>query len=129
EKVCTVKYKRRNAKEYSEFSFSMDEAKAAGLLVNDTWKKYPKAMLRARCISAVARMAFPDSIAGMYSPGEIGGEAHVSDDGEVTWAIEERTTGALPDAPMPDSVDMETGEIIDVPATGAAPDSPEDTDP
>jgi hypothetical protein len=36
-------------------------------------------MLRARCISAVARMAFPDSIGGMYTPEELGAE--VDEDG------------------------------------------------
>lgn len=118
---CTVRYKRRHSSEYHEFSFTMKDAKTAGL-GGQTWQKYPKAMLRARCISAVARMAFPDSIAGMYSPGEVGGEAYVSDDGEVTWAIEERTSGA---APMPADVGTETGEVIDVATEGTAPDSPE----
>jgi hypothetical protein len=34
-------------------------------------------MLRARCLSAVARMAFPDSIGGMYSPDELGASVRV----------------------------------------------------
>jgi len=37
-------------------------------------------MLRARCISAVARMAFPDVISGVYTPEELGGSVQVIDD-------------------------------------------------
>lgn len=68
---CTIAYKRRTASQRRQFTFTMQEAKAAGL-TDGNWKSYPGAMLRARCISAVARMAFPDSIGGMYTPDELG---------------------------------------------------------
>jgi hypothetical protein len=50
-------------------------------------------MLRARCISAVARMAFPDSIGGMYTAEELGAE--VDEDGAPIFAHVEppRTIG------------------------------------
>lgn len=64
------------------FSFSMSDAKDAGLLSNPTWKKYPRAMLRSRCVSEMARAVFPDAIMGVsYTPEELGAE--VTEEGEV----------------------------------------------
>jgi hypothetical protein len=77
--ACTVAYKRRSWPEMHTYTFTLEDAKQAGLMSNATWQKYPAAMLRARCISAVARMAFPDSIGGMYLPDEMGAE--VDEDG------------------------------------------------
>jgi hypothetical protein len=77
--ACTIAYKRRSWPEAHTYSFTLDDAKQAGLMSNATWQKYPAAMLRARCVSAVARMAFPDSIAGMHLPEELGAE--VDEDG------------------------------------------------
>lgn len=65
-----------------EFSFTMEDAKKAGLLSNQTWSKYPRAMLRSRCISEMARTLFPDLLMGCsYTPEELG--AVVSEDGTV----------------------------------------------
>lgn len=94
---CTVEYRLDGWDDVSSYSFTMDDAKKAGLTGNQTWSKYPAAMLRARCISAVARMAFPECIAGMYVPGELGDDVQVTDNGEVVSA-----------AP---SIDQDTGEI------------------
>lgn len=79
--VCEVKV-QRDGSDASVFSFSMADAQAAGLLNNPTWKKYPRAMLHARCVSEMARSLFPDAISGVsYTPEEMG--ATVSEDGEV----------------------------------------------
>lgn len=66
------------------YEFTIDMAKKAGLLSNQTWTKYPDAMLRARAISAVCRMEFPEVIGGMYAPGELGEDVRVDEStGEV----------------------------------------------
>ena len=54
--------------------FLLGDAKRAGLLDgrnSHTWKAYPKAMLRSRCISAAARSYGADLAAGFYTPEEI----------------------------------------------------------
>lgn len=67
---------------YYEFTIAM--AQKAGLMSNQTWNKYPDAMLRARAISAVCRMEFPEVIGGMYAPGELGEDVRVDEStGEV----------------------------------------------
>ncbi|HEX6607264.1 MAG TPA: recombinase RecT, partial [Chloroflexia bacterium] len=95
--TCTVSYSRRTWTERQTFSFSLDDAKQAGLLSNATWQKYPAAMLRARAISAVARMAFPDSIGGMYTPEELGAAVAVNGDtGEIVIDAQEVPAESTP---------------------------------
>lgn len=53
-----------------EFTFTMGDAKSAGLLSNQTWQKYPSNMLRARCGAIAARAMFPDLLGGLYDEGE-----------------------------------------------------------
>lgn len=53
-------------------SFTIGEARAAGLATKDVWKKYAPAMLRARCVSAALRAFAPDVLgAGVYTPEEV----------------------------------------------------------
>lgn len=79
---CTIQYLRRNWTTALFYDFTIEDAKRAGL-GGQQWQRYPAAMLRARCISAVARLAFPDSIGGMYTPEELGAAVTVQDDGEI----------------------------------------------
>lgn len=81
--VCRVAYRRRGWDRARAFAFTIADAQTAGLAGKGTWALYPQAMLRARCISAVARLAFPDSIAGMYLPEELGATVRVGEDGAV----------------------------------------------
>ena len=46
--ACTVQYREQGWDGVSEYSFTMDDARQAGVTNNPTWKSYPAAMLRAR---------------------------------------------------------------------------------
>ena len=48
-----------------------DRAKAAGLATRDTWKQYPRQMLRARVISEAIRTILPGVLSGCYLPDEL----------------------------------------------------------
>lgn len=62
--------------------WTLDRAKKAGLLGNNTWAKYPAAMLRARAITEVARAGASEALYGVvYTPEELGAE--VDEDGAV----------------------------------------------
>jgi hypothetical protein len=82
ESAC-VEYRRKGASASGRYCFTMEDARRAGLTGKDVWNRYPAAMLRARVISAVARMVFPDVIAGMYSYEEIDLPVYVTPEGEV----------------------------------------------
>lgn len=51
--------------------YTIEDAKLAGLLNKDNWKKYPARMLMKRALSFALRDAFSDVLAGIYSPDEI----------------------------------------------------------
>jgi hypothetical protein len=84
--ACVLSYKRRSWTARRSFTFAIEDARRANLLKNPTWNSYPAAMLRARCISAVARAAFPDSIGGLYTPEELGARVAVEDGEAVVLA-------------------------------------------
>lgn len=72
EQLCRITVQRPSSEPVT-ISFSIGDAQRAGLAHGDNWKKYPAAMLRARCTSAILRVVAPDAIRGIYTPEELGG--------------------------------------------------------
>lgn len=54
-----------------EIEWTIDMAKRAGLTKNPTWTQYPRAMLRARCVSEGIRTVYPGVVVGTYTPEEV----------------------------------------------------------
>ena len=52
-------------------SWTMQDATRAGLSSNPMWKKFPRQMLKARCISEAVRGIFPAVLSGLYAPEEV----------------------------------------------------------
>jgi hypothetical protein len=63
--------------------WSMEDARRAQLTNGDNWKKYPRAMLRSRAITAGLKDIGFDATAGVYAPGEISEGAVVDEETEV----------------------------------------------
>jgi len=62
----------RDGREPFDYTWTMGDAQTAGLASRQNWRKYPAAMLRARCVSAALRAYCPDVLgAGVYVEGEI----------------------------------------------------------
>ncbi len=99
---AVITFQRKAGKPYTH-SFTLKDADKAGLLNSETWRKYPKAMLFSRCMSAGARIAMPDVIAGMYTPEELAdpGTLVVDDSGEVIDVMPRVPAPAT--APAPES--------------------------
>jgi hypothetical protein len=56
-------------------TWTIAKAKAAGLTSNQTWSKFPSAMLRSRAITEVARQGASDALYGViYTPEELGAD-------------------------------------------------------
>lgn len=52
-------------------NWDMKRAAEAGLAGKEMWKKFPRQMLRSRCVSEGVRTVLPMATSGMYEPGEI----------------------------------------------------------
>lgn len=66
--ICTVKRKDMSRPEVR--TFSMEDAKIAGLWGKGVWQKYPKRMLQMRARTMALRDVFPDVLQGMITTEE-----------------------------------------------------------
>lgn len=69
--VATYETQRVGEPSPTRISFTLEEAKRAGVAGKDNWRKFPAAMLRARCEAALARAVYPDLLMGVYEPEEL----------------------------------------------------------
>lgn len=70
--ICILHGKRADNGDTCMVTFSIEDAKAAGLIrPNTPWTKYPSDMLFARALSRLARRLFPDVVQGCYVEGEL----------------------------------------------------------
>jgi len=69
---ATLWLRHPNGDEHVE-SFSIEDARSAQLTGKDNWKKYPKAMLRSRVITAGLKSLGFEQMAGVYDPEELQG--------------------------------------------------------
>lgn len=72
EAECKITRILGNGKTESIISrFTIEDAKKAGLAGRDVWQKYPRRMLKHRCLSYGLKDMFPDILAGLYTPEEM----------------------------------------------------------
>lgn len=71
--LATVSVKRVGWTTPEIYTWSLDDAKRAGLAGRGNWSKYPREMLINRCIAEAARFTWPEVMAGVYAPEEFGG--------------------------------------------------------
>jgi hypothetical protein len=69
------------------------------LTSKDVWKNYPDAMLRARCIAALARMVYPDLLLGVYTSEELAEAPPAPYVDEVAGELVSSVPQAPPSAP------------------------------
>lgn len=71
EEVATYETQRHGDPSPTSLSYTIAQAKTAGLTGSQTWRAHAPAMLRARCGAAIARAVYPDLVAGIYDPDEM----------------------------------------------------------
>lgn len=109
---CTLVFSQ-DGQVVGESSFSMTDARKAGLDKGDNWKGYPRNMLFARALSNGAKWYCPDVFCGpVYTPDELG----VQVDGETGEPLNVIEVAPLPaekpaqQKPMP-AVDKALAEV------------------
>lgn len=83
-------------------TWTIDQASKIGLVKPGSgWQKFPRAMLRSRCISEGIRSVFPGSVTGFYTPEEVETFSPPKDLGKVDEVTGELTDiiEDIPDAP------------------------------
>ncbi|MEM9610955.1 MAG: hypothetical protein AAGA99_26335 [Actinomycetota bacterium] len=81
-------------------TWTLDDAKQAGLNGRQNWRKYPRAMLLARATGELCRLIFPDVLAGISYTSEELTDGDVVDDGDVVAGeLEAATTEDEPTKP------------------------------
>jgi hypothetical protein len=74
---ATVAGCRNGSQQTSKVTWSLDDARRAGLAGRQNWKAYPRQMLAARATAELARLIFADAIGGLLAIEELeeeGGE-------------------------------------------------------
>jgi len=74
---CTIVTRRKGETADSTRTWTMADAKRAGVTGKSTWAQYPATMLRHRCAADLARQEYPDVLMGLYDPEELGAEPDV----------------------------------------------------
>jgi hypothetical protein len=80
-----------------EITWTLDDAKRAGLLAKQNWVKYPRQMLWARAVSELCRTLFNDAFLGsVYTVDEIGDTLDKHDDLDAEYAEVSAPSPATP---------------------------------
>jgi hypothetical protein len=116
EKGCTVEIfqldpKSKKLESIGDFTFAEEDAKRAGLLGKDNWKKYPKAMYFSRAISQAARLFCPDVFHSVipYTVEELEPDIKLDETGEI---VEGQVTVVPEILPEPPTAPTPEAEII-----------------
>ena len=78
--LCTMAMARHDEDFEHVYTFTVEMAKAQGLLKNQNWRSMPKQMLRARCLTMGLRATFPEAVSGIYSADEMADNMEMNDD-------------------------------------------------
>lgn len=137
---CTIRTRRRGKKDAS-MTLTMEEVRRAGFAseggdLKDTWKKFPRIMLRHRAESWLGDQEYPDIVRGLKTTEEMVETVDAEPRERVVVPSTSAVVGDAGQAPAqtlpplaPPPHDPVTGELIDTqptaPTAAAAPGTPE----
>lgn len=125
---CTVGGRRRGSDHEQQVTWTIQEARAAGLAGKGNWKGYPRQMLQARATAEMCRLIAPDAIGGLaYSAEELEDERPTTitrqrrtepAPTEIADVVRITTTpqAVAPAAPAWDDSDVVDAELVTEPA-------------
>jgi hypothetical protein len=125
---ATYRTQRVGDPQPTELTYTLEDAQRAGLTSGDNWRKYPAAMLRARCLSAICRAVYPDLLLGVYDPEELASvePPRPAQPAEVVDAVVQAATAAAVSTPAPQPSPPQVAQPLppqpeSVPAQRASP--------
>ena len=88
-------------------TWTIEQARSIGLVKPGSgWQKFPRAMLRSRCISEGIRSVYPGSVTGFYSPEEVA-------DFEPPKTRDMGRFDATPLKPLPEMVENAVEDVLE----------------
>jgi len=91
--ICILHGRRADNDDCWTESFSLDEAKKAGLYrASGPWATFTRDMLFARALSRLARQLFPDIVGNCYVEGEISLDPNIKDTSEIVTELQDQRT-------------------------------------
>lgn len=108
----------------SKVTWTMDDAKRAGLDGRQNWRKYPRAMLLARATAELVRAMFPDVTSGISHTIEELQDGDVAEPEPVAEVIATVAPAETPDPPVVIESPMaaDDGDVIDAEVVEIVPD-------
>jgi hypothetical protein len=122
---ATAAGRRKSSDRIGRITWTLDDAKRAGLAGNPAYRSYPAEMLRARASAALARAMFADVIGGLAAAEELEGGTdngpaiETAPDQPPPKATRKRSRPALAPTPPPDPQPEPDPEPPPEPATDA----------
>ncbi len=120
----TFETKRKGAPVSTKTTWTIAMAKAAGLTLKDNWRAFPRAMLSARAKAELARLVYPDVLAGIYDPDEAANFntpiPRASNDQKAFEARDERLNANI-DAEDRKAIDADFVEVDPLPIATSSP--------
>ena len=81
----------------ARIKWDMKRVEQAKIANEAMYKKYPRAMLRSRCISEGCRTVYPAATSGLYEPGEVAGFTPAKDMGNAEVVVDRAELAKLCD--------------------------------
>jgi hypothetical protein len=110
----TLVGRRKDNGDTCEVSFSIDDARRAGLVKSGgTYEKYPRSMLFARCLSMLKRFLFADILCRVYVKEELEAGIVENEDGTVGNLKEEQSNVVMEISPISDKISQDQASLLD----------------
>jgi hypothetical protein len=116
---CRMWGRRAGQAESTTIEWTIDMARSAGLTDKAVWRRYPRALLLARCSSELARVMFPDVIKGL---------GHLTDD-EATVGDFDTWATSVPDTEPKRATVRRRRQPEALPEAASAPEPPREPPP
>lgn len=107
---CDATFSHASVKSPVRITWDLAMAQKAGLMGNDGWKKYPRAMLHARTASEGVKAVYPKACHGMHTPEEV-----------ADMVFEDRMASIPQEQPEPKVVQIEQVRPVEVKPAEAPP--------
>lgn len=111
--TCSVRIVRGDGGDEHTSTYTLAEAKVAGLVAKKNWQQNPKAMLLARAVSAGCRFACPEIALGFYAEGELD---DVADTIVAAADVIRQEQATEPEPEEPVDAEVIQGELADIAA-------------